>query len=130
MARRRAVRWLLYLSLTAIAVVAATVMSIPLWIGPLMAWEASATLARPVTIGYLGLHFGDPVTVSAEDLVIGNPERVCSRRRALRANPAPDCPDRCGSVRYAAARSSSPRSSWCGRRSARSRPRTAGKTTA
>jgi hypothetical protein len=26
-----------------------------------------------VTIGYLGLHFADPVTVSVEDLVVGNP---------------------------------------------------------
>jgi AsmA family protein len=73
MARRRPVRWLLYLSLTAIAVVAAAVVSVPLWIRPLIAWQASATLARPVTIGYLGLHFGDPVIVSAEDVVVGNP---------------------------------------------------------
>jgi uncharacterized protein involved in outer membrane biogenesis len=74
MARRRAVRWLLGLSLTAIAVVAAAVVSIPLWIKPLLAWQASATLARSVTIGHLGLHFGDPVIVSAEDVVVGNPD--------------------------------------------------------
>jgi uncharacterized protein involved in outer membrane biogenesis len=74
MARRRAVRWLLCLSLTVTGVVGATVISIPLWIGPLVASQASATLARPVTIGHLRLHLGDPVIATAEDVVVGNPD--------------------------------------------------------
>lgn len=74
MARRRSVRWLLCLGLAAIGVFAGTVMSIPVWIGPLIAWQASTRLARPVTIGRLGLRFGDPVKVIAEDVVVGNPD--------------------------------------------------------
>src|ERR1700729_2541492 len=73
MARRRAVRWLLCSGLAAIAIIAAAVLSIPLWLAPLITRQASATLARPVTIGHLGLHLRDPMTVMVEDVVIGNP---------------------------------------------------------
>jgi uncharacterized protein involved in outer membrane biogenesis len=73
MARRRAVRWLLCLSLVSIVLIATAVGLTPLWIGPLIAWQASAALARPVTIGHLGLHLGDPMIVSAEHVVVGNP---------------------------------------------------------
>jgi uncharacterized protein involved in outer membrane biogenesis len=72
MARRRAVRWLLCLGLAAIVGFFAIVM-IPVWMGPLVAWQTSGALARPVTIGHLGLHFGDPVIATAEDVVVGNP---------------------------------------------------------
>ncbi|MEA2738314.1 MAG: AsmA family protein, partial [Acetobacteraceae bacterium] len=74
MARRRAVGWLLCLGLAAILGCFATVMSIPLWLRPLVAWQTSVALARPVTIGHLDLHFGDPVIVTAEDVVVGNPD--------------------------------------------------------
>jgi uncharacterized protein involved in outer membrane biogenesis len=74
MARRRAVRWLLCLGLAAIAGFFATVVSIPLWMGPLVGWRTSVALTRPVTIGHLGLHLGDPVIVTAEDVVVGNPD--------------------------------------------------------
>jgi hypothetical protein len=52
-ARRRAVRWLLCLGLAAIVDFFATVISIPLWAGPLVAWQTSVALALPVTIGHL-----------------------------------------------------------------------------
>jgi AsmA family protein len=74
MARRHAVRWLLCLGLAAIAILAAAVLSFPLWIEPLIARQASTRLAHPVTIGHLGLRLGDPVTVIVEDVVIGNPD--------------------------------------------------------
>jgi AsmA family protein len=74
MPRRHLVRWLLCSGLAAIATLAAAVLLIPLWIAPLVARQASATLAHPVTIGHLGLHLGDPMTVIVEDAVIGNPD--------------------------------------------------------
>jgi hypothetical protein len=69
MARRHAVRWLLCLGLAAIAILAAAVLSFPLWIEPLIARQASTRLAHPVTIGHLGLRLGDSVTVIVEDVV-------------------------------------------------------------
>ena len=73
MARRRAVRWLLCSGLAAIAVIAGTVILAPYWIVPLIERYASASLARPVTIRDLALHWGDPTTLIADDIVIGNP---------------------------------------------------------
>ena len=73
MARRRAVRWLLCSGLAAIAVIAGTVILTPYWIVPLIERYASASLARPVTIRDLALHWGDPTTLIADDIVIGNP---------------------------------------------------------
>jgi hypothetical protein len=74
MARRPAVRWLLFSGLAAIAIVAAAVLSVPLWITPFIARRASATLAHPVTIGHLGLHLRHPTMVTLEDVVVGNPD--------------------------------------------------------
>jgi len=74
MAWRRAVKWLLCLGLAVIALIAGTVVSVPLWMGPLLAWQASSKFARPVTIGHLSLQLGDPVTAIADDIVIGNPD--------------------------------------------------------
>jgi AsmA family protein len=74
MAWRRAVRWLLCLGLATIALIAGTIISAPFWIGPLIAWQASSRLARPVTIGHLDLQLGNPMTAIAEDVVIGNPD--------------------------------------------------------
>ena len=73
MARRRAVRWLLCSGLAAIAVIAGTVILTPYWIVPLIERYASASLARPVTVRDLALHWGDPTTLIADDIVIGNP---------------------------------------------------------
>ena len=73
MARRRAVRWLLCSGLAAVVVIVAIVISIPYWIAPLIERYASASLARPVTIRDVALHWGDPTTLIADDVVIGNP---------------------------------------------------------
>jgi AsmA family protein len=73
MAWRRAIGRLFCLGLAAIALIAGTVLSTPLWLGPLIAWQASSRLARPVTIGHLSLHLGDPIITIADDVVIGNP---------------------------------------------------------
>jgi AsmA family protein len=73
MARAQAVRWLLYASLAVIAVMATTVISTPYWAAPLIERYASASLAHPVTIRNLALHWGAPTTLIAEDVVIGNP---------------------------------------------------------
>ena len=73
MARRRAVRWLLCSGLAAVAVIVAIVISIPYWIAPVIERYASASLARPVTIRGVALHWGDPTTLIGDDVVIGNP---------------------------------------------------------
>src|ERR1700735_1912345 len=73
MTRRRAVRWLLCSGLAAVGVIVAIVISIPYWIAPLIERYASASLARPVTIRDVALHWGDPTTLIADDVVIGNP---------------------------------------------------------
>ena len=73
MTRRRAVRWLLCSGLAAVVVIVAIVISIPYWIAPLIERYASASLARPVTIRDVALHWGDPTTLIADDVVIGNP---------------------------------------------------------
>ena len=67
------VRWLLCL-VAAIALIAGTALSTPLWLGPLIAWQASSRLARPVSIGHLSLHLGNPMVAIADDVVIGNPD--------------------------------------------------------
>jgi len=56
-----------------IAVIAAIVISVPYWVAPLIERYASASLAHPVTIRDLALHWGDPTTLIADDVVIGNP---------------------------------------------------------
>jgi hypothetical protein len=73
MARRRAVRWMLCSGLAAIVVIAGTVILTPYWIAPLIERYVSASLARPVTIRDLALHWSDPTTLIADDVVIGNP---------------------------------------------------------
>jgi AsmA family protein len=47
--------------------------STPYWAAPLIERHASASLAHPVTIRNLALHWGAPTTLIAEDVVIGNP---------------------------------------------------------
>jgi uncharacterized protein involved in outer membrane biogenesis len=70
MARRR---WLLCSGVAVIAVIAATVTLAPYWIAPLIERYASASLAHPVTIRDLALHWGNPTTLIVDDVVIGNP---------------------------------------------------------
>ena len=83
MVLRRVVKGLLCLVLAAIGVLAATIISAPLWIRPLIAWQAAASFARPVSIGHLGLRLGDPVSVTAEDVVIGNPDGFARNEEPL-----------------------------------------------
>ena len=73
MARRRILRWLLWSGLAAVGPLAAAVLSTPLWLRPVAEWQASAVLARPVAIGRLRLGPGDPLVLTAEDVVVGNP---------------------------------------------------------
>jgi len=73
MARRRAFRWLLWAGLAAAGLLAAAVLSSPLWLRPVAERQASAVLGRPVAIGRLCLRRGDPLVVTAEDVVVGNP---------------------------------------------------------
>jgi uncharacterized protein involved in outer membrane biogenesis len=74
MARRhRALAWVLGLGLSVLAIVAAAV----IWGGdlliPLVAARAGAALGRPVSIGHLQIRPGRIVTVTAQDVTIGNP---------------------------------------------------------
>jgi len=71
--RRRVLRWVLWGGLAAAGLLAAAVLSSPLWLAPLAARQASAALGRPVEIGRLHLHPGTPVAITAEDVVVGNP---------------------------------------------------------
>ena len=73
MPRRRILRWLLWSGLAAVGLLAAVALSTPLWLRPVAEWRASAMLARPVAIGRLRLGPGDPLVVTAEDVVVGNP---------------------------------------------------------
>jgi AsmA family protein len=74
MARRhRALAWVLGLGFSVLAIVAATVT----WGGnlliPIVAARAGVALGRPVSIGHLHIQPGRIVTVTANDVVIGNP---------------------------------------------------------
>jgi len=74
MARRhRALAWVLGLGLSVLAIVVAGV----IWGGdllrPMVAARASATLGRPVSIGHLHILPGRIVTITANDVTIGNP---------------------------------------------------------
>jgi uncharacterized protein involved in outer membrane biogenesis len=73
MARQRAVRWLFRSGLAGIAVIATTVLLTPYCITPLLERYVSASLAHPVTIRDLALHWGASTTLIADDVVIGNP---------------------------------------------------------
>ena len=53
MARRRAFRWLLWSGFAAAGLLAAAVLSSPLWLRPVAERQASAMLGRPVAIGRL-----------------------------------------------------------------------------
>jgi AsmA family protein len=77
MAQRRALRWLRWFGLAGVGVVgllAAAALSSPLWLRPLVERQASAALGgRPVTIGRLHITPGNPLVITAEDVVIGSP---------------------------------------------------------
>ena len=73
MARRRVLRWVLGVGLGPVGLLAAAALSSPLWLGPIAERQASAALGRPVEIGRLRLRPGSPLTLTAEDVAIGNP---------------------------------------------------------
>ena len=74
MAWRRALRWLLWSGVAAAGLVVAAALSSPLWLRPVAERQASAVLGRPVSIGRLRLRPGDPLVLTAEDVVVGNPQ--------------------------------------------------------
>lgn len=47
--------------------------SAPIWLRPIIQREASAAFRRPITIGSVRLHLGNPLTMVFENLVVGNP---------------------------------------------------------
>jgi uncharacterized protein involved in outer membrane biogenesis len=73
MARGRAFRWLLWSGLAAAGLLAAAMLSSPLWLRPIAERQVSAVLGRPVAIGRLRLRPGNPLVLAAEDVVVGNP---------------------------------------------------------
>jgi AsmA family protein len=73
LAWKRAVKWLLGFCLAAVALLAAAAVSCPLWLRPIAERQASAYLARPVAIQGLHLRPGNPVVLTVEDAVVGNP---------------------------------------------------------
>jgi uncharacterized protein involved in outer membrane biogenesis len=66
-------RWLLWAGIASTCLLTAATLSSPLWLGPLVAWQASAVLGRPVAIGRIVLRPVSPLTITAEDVSIGNP---------------------------------------------------------
>lgn len=73
MARQRTLRWMLWLGLGLVGLVAAVALTSPLWLAPLVERQVAAALGRPVTIGRLHLRPGNPLTITAEEVVVGNP---------------------------------------------------------
>lgn len=73
MAQHRALRWLLWVGLVAVGLVAAIALSSPPWLRLLGERQTLAALGRPVAIGRLHLRLGNPLVISAEDVVVGKP---------------------------------------------------------
>ena len=88
MARRRALRWLLWCGLAAAGLLAAAALSSPLWLRPVAERQASAMLERPVAIGRLRLRPGDPLVLTAEDVVVATRRTSRPRRSPSRASRA------------------------------------------
>jgi uncharacterized protein involved in outer membrane biogenesis len=84
---RRAAKWLLCFGLGAAALLVLAVISLPLWVRPLVARQAAAMLGRAVTIGRVELHPGAPVTLVARDIVIGNPDGFAADQEAFARIP-------------------------------------------
>ena len=82
MVRRRWVRWMLWCGVAAAGPLA-VVLSAPFWLRPFIEHWASVTLARPVTMSHLHLALGAPLVISAEDVVIGNPQNFPSGQDPL-----------------------------------------------
>jgi AsmA family protein len=73
MARRRVVRWLLGSGLAVVGLLGVAALSSPLWLRPITERLVAAMIARPVSIGRLRLHPEEPLSITAEDVVVGNP---------------------------------------------------------
>jgi len=73
MARRRVVRRLLGSALAVVGLLAVAALSLPLWLGPIAERQIATMIARPVSIGGLRLHPEQPLLITAEDVVVGNP---------------------------------------------------------
>lgn len=74
MARPGMARWLFWSSAAVVGLLGVAAVSSSLWLRPLVERQLSAKLSRPVTIARLHLQVADTLEVSAEDVVVGNPE--------------------------------------------------------
>jgi uncharacterized protein involved in outer membrane biogenesis len=66
-------RWLLWAGIASACLLVAATLSSPLWLAPVIARQASAVLGRPVAVGRFVLRPMSPLTITAEDVLIGNP---------------------------------------------------------
>lgn len=73
MAERRILRWLVAGGLAMGCLLVVAVLSSSLWLGPVLARQASSALGRPVTMKRLVVRLGSPLTVTADDISVGNP---------------------------------------------------------
>jgi len=69
----RTLRWLLWAGLASLCLIAVAVISGPIWLRPIIQREASAAFRRPITIGSVRLHLGNPLNIAFENLVVSNP---------------------------------------------------------
>jgi len=69
----RTLRWLLWSGLASLGLLAVAVVFAPIWLRPIIQREASAAFRRPITIGSVRLHPGNPLNIVFENLVVGNP---------------------------------------------------------
>jgi uncharacterized protein involved in outer membrane biogenesis len=73
MTRSHVLRWLLWAGIASACLLAVATLSSPLWLGPTIARQASAVLGRPVAVGWVVLRPGSPLTITADEVLVGNP---------------------------------------------------------
>ncbi|WP_424136302.1 AsmA family protein [Roseomonas chloroacetimidivorans] len=73
MTRSHVLRWLLWAGIASACLLAVATLSSPLWLGPTIARQASAVLGRPVAVGRVVLRPGSPLTITADEVLVGNP---------------------------------------------------------
>jgi uncharacterized protein involved in outer membrane biogenesis len=73
MTRSRVLRWLLWAGVASACLLAAATLSSPLWLAPVIARQASAVLGRPVAVGRVVLRPGNLLTITADEVSVGNP---------------------------------------------------------
>jgi uncharacterized protein involved in outer membrane biogenesis len=73
MAGRRVLRWGLRGGAGLLVLLALVLLSLPLWLPPILERQAAAALGREVTVGGLRLRPGSPLVLTARDVTIANP---------------------------------------------------------